>query len=93
MKLSMYGVTHVMAVDGYSRKIVGMITIPVKNPITIYNTLMKPLLETEGMWEQVRLDHGTEFAVVVTVQQHFSAAEANTAFTHPPKHVTAKPSH
>ena len=72
-KLSMYGVTHVMAVDGYSRKIVGMITIPVKNPITIYNTLMKPLLETEGMWEQVRLDHGTEFAPVVIVQQHLAS--------------------
>lgn len=65
----MYGVTHVMAVDGYSRKIVGMM----KNPITIYNTLMKPLLETEGMWEQVRLDHGTEFALVVTVQQHLAS--------------------
>lgn len=37
-KLSMYGVTHVMAVDGYSRKIVGMISIPVKNPITIYSS-------------------------------------------------------
>ncbi len=69
-KLAMYGVTHVMAVDGYSRKIVGMITIPVKNPIAIYNALMKPLLETEGMWDQVRVDHGTEFVLLVTVQQH-----------------------
>ena len=42
-KLAMYGVTHVIAVDGFSRKIVGMITIPVKNPIAIYNALMKPL--------------------------------------------------
>ena len=49
-----------------------MITIPMKNPIAIYNTLMKPLLETEGMWEQVRLDHGTEFTLVVTVQQHLA---------------------
>lgn len=43
-KLAMYGVTHVMAVDGFSRKIVGMITIPVKNSVAIYHTLMQPLL-------------------------------------------------
>ena len=52
-KLSMYGVTHVIAVDGFSRKLVGMITIPVKNPITIYNALMRPLLQSEGIWQQV----------------------------------------
>ena len=38
-KLGMFGVTHVLAVDGYSRKIVKMVTIPVKNAITIYHTL------------------------------------------------------
>ena len=36
-KLVMYGVTHVQAVDGYSRKIVR------KNPITIYNTVIMQL--------------------------------------------------
>lgn len=35
--LVMYGVTHVLAVDGYSRKIVR------KNPITIYNTVIMQL--------------------------------------------------
>ena len=34
-KLAMYGVTHVIAVDGFSRKIVVMITIPVKNSIAL----------------------------------------------------------
>jgi len=29
-KVVMYGMTHVVAVDGYSRKIVGFITLPVK---------------------------------------------------------------
>ena len=32
-KLCMYGIVHILAVDGYSRKIVGFITIPKKNPI------------------------------------------------------------
>ena len=68
----MYGVTHVIATDGFSRKIVGMITIPIKNAITIYNALMYSLLRCEGLWQQVRVDHGTEFSLVVTVQQHLS---------------------
>ena len=71
-KLSMYGVTQVMALDGFSRKIVGMISIPIKNPITIYHTLMRPLLVCEGLWQQVRLDHGTEFVLVSEVQQHLA---------------------
>ena len=71
-KLVMFGVTHVIAVDGFSRRIVGMITIPIKNAITIYKALMKPLMETEGLWQQVRTDQGGEFALVTTVQLHLA---------------------
>ena len=53
---------HVLA--GYSRKIVGVVTMPVKNAITIYHTLLRPLLVTEGLWDQIRVDYGTEFALV-----------------------------
>ena len=35
-KLVMYGVTHVCAKDGYSGKVIGFITMPVKNNIQIY---------------------------------------------------------
>ncbi len=71
-KFGMFGVTHILAVDGYSRKIVGMVTIPVKNAIAIYHTLLRPLLVTEGLWDQIRVDHGTEFALVATVQTHLA---------------------
>jgi hypothetical protein len=54
-KLIRYGITHVGAIDGYSRKIVGFITIPIKNPIVIYDRLFRPLLLTEGIWQQLRL--------------------------------------
>lgn len=37
-KCVMFGITHVVAVDGYSRKIVGLITIPKKNPIVFLTT-------------------------------------------------------
>ena len=71
-KLNSFGVTHILAVDGYSRKIVGLITIPKKNAIAIYNTLMYPLLTSEGMWEQVRVDHGTEFCLLTAMQRHLA---------------------
>lgn len=59
--------SHILAVDGYSRKIVGVITIPHKNAISTYGSLMKPLLLSEGMCEQVRVDHGSEFALLVAM--------------------------
>ena len=34
-KLVMYGVTHAMAIDGYSRKIISFITMPIKNCVEI----------------------------------------------------------
>ena len=40
-KLVMYGVTHVCARDGYSGKVVGFITMPVKNNIEIYAHLFR----------------------------------------------------
>ena len=42
-KLAMYGVTHVCARDGYSGKVVGFITMPVKNKLQIYANLFRCL--------------------------------------------------
>lgn len=38
-KVIMSGMTHVVAIDGYSRKIVGFIMLPAKNVIAIYDCL------------------------------------------------------
>ena len=40
-KLVMYGVTHVMAVDGYSSKIVGYCTMPRKNNLLVYEHVLR----------------------------------------------------
>lgn len=40
-KLINFGVTHVCAVDGFSSKIVGFISMPVKNNVIIYNELYR----------------------------------------------------
>ncbi len=72
-KLVMFGIVHVIAIDGFSRKIVGCSR---KNAITIYNTIFRPLLLTEGIWDQVRTDHGTEFVLIGTVQEYLSCHRA-----------------
>ena len=43
-KVVMFGLTHVAAIDGYSRKIVGFITLPVKNNVEIYTHLFRLVL-------------------------------------------------
>ena len=35
-KLTAFGVTHILAIDGYSKKIVAMCSMPVKNTVLIY---------------------------------------------------------
>lgn len=35
-KMVMFGVTHVVAIDGYSGKIVSAVLMPIKNCVTIY---------------------------------------------------------
>ena len=40
-KLNDYGVTHVAASDGYSGKLLGVISLPVKNNILIYENLFR----------------------------------------------------
>ena len=40
-KLIMYGVTHVCAVDGFSGKIVGFVSMPVKSNTVIYDKLYR----------------------------------------------------
>ena len=91
-KLAMYGVTHVLAVDGYSRKIVGFVTMPKKNPLTIYNTLFHPILQHYGLWDQVRMDHGTEFVLVTTVQQHLAPLR-DRQHHHPALQTTSRQNH
>ena len=45
-KLVMYGVTHIAAVDGFSGKIVGFISMPIKNNLEIYTHLYRYILNT-----------------------------------------------
>ncbi|MDA8002189.1 MAG: hypothetical protein MPL62_12995 [Alphaproteobacteria bacterium] len=40
-KLVMFGCTHVCAIDGFSGKIVGFVSMPIKNCVIIYDHLYR----------------------------------------------------
>lgn len=40
-KLAMFGVTHVVAIDGFSKKVVAFSTMPVKNNLSIYEDVFR----------------------------------------------------
>ncbi|TKS77865.1 hypothetical protein D9C73_011956 [Collichthys lucidus] len=71
-KLQMFGVTHVVAIDGYSKKIVGHSTMAIKNNLTIYEDVLRPAILANGMWDQVRVDHGKEFYLTLFIQELLS---------------------
>ena len=76
-KLVMYGATHVLAIDGYSGFILGLITMPVKNNLIIYYQLFRPILLNFGLWDQIRADHGREFFLLLYVQEHLTHLRRN----------------
>ncbi|XP_056447024.1 uncharacterized protein LOC130383039 [Gadus chalcogrammus] len=76
-KLGMFGVTHVVAVDGNSSKIVANATMPVKNNLIIYEQVYRCAVVANGMWDQVRVDHGKEFYLCLYIQEILSRHRYN----------------
>ena len=67
-----YGCTHVAFIDGCSRLVAGYASMPIKNPILIYTFVFRPAVVKYGIWEQIRMDHGQEFCLVIFVQRILS---------------------
>ena len=92
-KLVMFGVTHVLAIDGYSRRIVSFASMPIKNSIEIYkhvfrcvlhyyfmsSVLHRPAFISYGVWDTIRVDHGREFFLSLYVQEKLSHLRTNAA--------------
>ncbi|XP_048064222.1 uncharacterized protein LOC125278871 isoform X1 [Megalobrama amblycephala] len=76
-KLVMFGVTHVIAVDGYSKKIVANAIMPTKNNLAIYDAVYRPAVTHYGMWDQLRVDHGKEFYLSLYMQERLSEYRHN----------------
>lgn len=95
-KLVRFGVTHVAASDGYSGKLLGIVSMPVKNNIVIFDELYRyeynflrsfvfniitcnrSIVLEHGLWDQVRVDSGREFGLVLHVQNWLSPLRTNT---------------
>ena len=78
-KLAMFGVTHVMARDGYSGMIVAISTMPVKNNLIIYDEIFRNFTMKFGLWDQVRVEGGKEFVLVCHVQDLLRDRRRNTS--------------
>ncbi|KAL0993709.1 hypothetical protein UPYG_G00112190 [Umbra pygmaea] len=76
-KLGMFGVTHVLAIDGFSSKIVAESTMPVKNNLVIYEEVYRKAVVNNGMWDQIRVDHGREFYLTLYMQEKLSQHRHN----------------
>ena len=69
-KLKMFGVTQVMARNGYSGMIVAFSTMPVKNNHIIYDEIYSHFTMTYGLSDQVCVDGGQEFNLVCHIQEY-----------------------
>lgn len=76
-KLAMFGVTYVLARDGYSGKIVGSSVMPVKNNLTIYEDVYRKLTLEYGLFDEVRVDHGREFYLMLYIHEKLRERRGN----------------
>ena len=68
-KLQCYGCTHIVTIDGCSRMVCGFGTMEIKNLIVIYDKIFRPAIAKYGVWNQLRIDHGKEFLLIIFVQE------------------------
>ncbi|ELU08235.1 hypothetical protein CAPTEDRAFT_101619, partial [Capitella teleta] len=86
-KLAMFGATHVIAVDGFSSCVTSHTTMPIKNNCLIYEEVYRPTIQTHGMWDTVRVDHGREFYLTLFMQgknEHLRLNRQRSAYIQTP---------
>ncbi|KAM9376146.1 LOW QUALITY PROTEIN: uncharacterized protein KZ484_008720 [Pholidichthys leucotaenia] len=76
-KRSMFRVTHVLAIGGYSSKIVATSTMLIKNNLIIYEDVYRSAVLTNGIWDQIRVDHGHEFYLCLYMQEKLATHRHN----------------
>lgn len=91
-KLNMYGVTYVLARDGYSGKITAGAVMPLKNNITIYDEVYRTSILMDGLWDQIRVDYGREFYLVLYIQDKLRAQHGNPSIA-PYRQTTSRSNH
>ena len=69
-KLVDYGVTVVCAIDGFSKFITGYSVMSIKNNVIIYDEVYRPSVLTHGLPDQIRVDFGKEFYLILFQQEN-----------------------
>ena len=67
-----YGCSHVLMINDCSGLATGYPSMPFKNRILIYEFVFRPVVCRYGIWDQIRMNHGREFNLVIFVQQLLS---------------------
>ncbi len=73
-KLDHYGVTYVLARDGFFGKVVAGTVMPRKKNEIIFEQVFRPALVEYRLWNQVRVDHGHEFYLILYMQERLRQA-------------------
>ena len=69
----MTSVRYELAIDGYPWTITAGVVMSQKNNITIYDEVYLPTVVKDGLWDQVRVDYGREFYLVLYIQEKLRA--------------------
>jgi len=76
-KLTEFGVTEVLASDGYSGKITAFGLMPIKNNLLIYDNVYKATCLKYGLFDQLRVDYGKEFYLCLYHQENLKQYRTN----------------
>ena len=90
-KLVMYGVTYVLARDGYSGEIVAGTVMSYKNNLIVYDKVYSEAVLTYGLWDEIRVDFGREYYLVLYVQEGLRELRGLRNCTIQANHFKAKP--
>ena len=91
-KLVMYGVTYVLARDGYSGKIVAGTVMSYKNNLIVYDKVYREAVLTYGLWDEIRVDFGREYYLVLYVQEGLREQRGSSEIA-PYKQTTSRQNH
>jgi hypothetical protein len=76
-KLVHFGVTYVMARDGFSGKIISAAVMAHKNNLIIYENIYRAAVTESGLWDQVRVDYRREFYLMLYVQEKLCSSRGD----------------
>ena len=90
-KMAMYGLVYVLARDGFSGKIVTGAVMNRKNNMIIYEVYRSAVLEF-GLWQQIRVDQGREFYLMLFVQENLRNGYGDPSIA-PYRQTTSRENH